>query len=110
MTVALRFGQLLAGGEYSGAHSLLSKETQKVYSPERLALAVAEMVAYAPGPILEVVLVPEGCAEGWPTKEPGDLASVYLALAGKAFNEAVSAVLMLEDGSVRLRALEWGRP
>ena len=58
------------------------------------------MIAYADGPIQRAEVLTEFVVYDWPAKKAGDVASVYLALEGDSFCEAV----------IRIRELEWGRP
>ncbi|MBJ7898840.1 MAG: hypothetical protein GC158_02715 [Cyanobacteria bacterium RI_101] len=48
--------------------------------------------------------------EDWPDKQAQDLGMVYTAFIGAGDCEAVTVVLTWEDGAVRIRSLEWGRP
>lgn len=108
--VAERFGNLLVQGDYAAALALLSSQARAVHTPENLRRAVEEMTAYAPGPIRRALLVPEGTLEDWPGRRDGELARLYVALEGDAFNEAVSVLLVREGDAIRIRELEWGRP
>jgi hypothetical protein len=48
--------------------------------------------------------------EEWPAMEEQDVANIYIALTGDNFCEAVSIIVAKEDGELRIRDLEWGRP
>ena len=48
--------------------------------------------------------------EDWPAKQDGDVASIYIALTGDGFCEAVTVIVTQQDGELRIRDLEWGRP
>ena len=106
--VAEQFGQALAKEDYPGAHALLSRELRQTYSPDALKQRVTRMTTYAPGPIREVELME--AVDDWPAKRDGDVAWVYVALTGDSFTEAVTLVLTAEDGDIRIRDIEWGRP
>lgn len=106
--IAEQFGNALANTDYIVAHALLSKEQQQLYSPEELKHRVMCMTAYAPGPIREVVAM-EAIDNWWP-KRNGDMAWVYVALTGDLFSEAVTLVLIVEEGEICIRDIEWGRP
>jgi len=108
--VAEQFGKLIGNADYVAAHSLLTKEAQAVYSPENFKESVVGMTTYGPGPIQEVEVMEEFILEDWPDKQNGDIAIVYISLAGAEFNEAVTVTLVHEAGGVRIRHLEWGRP
>jgi|ERR1051326_8457972 hypothetical protein len=108
--LAQRFGELLSIGDYESAQSLLTKETQAVNSPAYLKRNSEGMHRYAPGPITNVQTIEEGFLEDWPDKQSADVACIYVALAGNNFNEAVYLTLAQEDGELRIRDIQWGRP
>lgn len=108
--VPLAFGHAIARGDYEGAHSLLTKEAQRLHPPETLKHAVEEMIAIGDGSIRQVELMEECTLENWRDKWNGDVGYVYVALTGDSFCEAVTVTLTTEDGQVRIRELEWGRP
>jgi hypothetical protein len=108
--VAEQFGHLIAKADYAAAHALLTKEAQKIYSPEDLKAAVEWMTAYAPGPIRQVEVMSDFVLEEWPDKQDGDVAIAYVALTGDGFCEAVTVTLAQEGHNIRIRQLEWGRP
>jgi len=77
-----------------------------VHSPAKLKKAVKTMIAYDPGPIREVEVMTDMILFDWPDKEQGDLAWVYVSLAGGSYVEAVSLVLAKEAEAIRIRHLE----
>ncbi len=88
--VAQQFGELIAAGNYPAAFTLLTPE--------------------APGGIQEVQVMEEGIVLDWPAKQPGDVASVYVALTGVGFAEAVTVTVVQRNGNLLIRNLVWGRP
>lgn len=108
--VAQRFGEAIAAGNDAVAFELLTPEAQAVCTPESLRAAVATMTAGAPGGIQEVEVMEEGIVEDWPAKQPGDVASVYVALTGDGFAEAVTVIIVQRNGNLLIRHLDWGRP
>ena len=108
--VAQHFGEAIAAGNYAAAFELLTPEAQACYTPERLKGAVASMTADAPGGIQDVQVVEEGIVEDWPAKQPGDVASVYVALTGVGFAEAVTVTVVQRHHNLLIRHLDWGRP
>jgi hypothetical protein len=109
-SVALCFGEFLAKNAFRDAWVLLTPEAQRLYPPEEMKRQIEEMTAYAPGPILEVTLPPEGILEQWPDKRAGDMGRVYVALTGEGFNEAVTVLLTVYENVVKIGELDWGRP
>ncbi len=108
--VAQHFGEAIAAGNHAAAFELLTPEAQAIYTPESLKAAVATVTADAPGGIQEVQVIEEGIVEDWPAKQPGDVASVYVALTGDGFAEAVTVAIVQRNGNLLIRHLDWGRP
>jgi hypothetical protein len=48
--------------------------------------------------------------ESWPGKEPSDVGWVYVGIGGDVYSEAVTVVVTLEDGELKVRTVEYGRP
>ena len=108
--VAQHFGNSIAANNYPAAFELLTPEAQALYTPESLKATVATMTDAAPGGIQEVMVIEEGILEDWPAKQPGDVASVYVALTGVDFAEAVTVTVVQRNSNLLIRHLEWGRP
>jgi len=108
--LAQQFGAFIANENYSGAHALLTTEAQRVHTKTKMKRSSVGMRSYAPGPFLNVVVMEDFILEDWPTKQDGDVASIYIALDGDDFCEAVSVIVTQQDGELRIRDLEWGRP
>ncbi len=106
--VADQFGKLIANADYRAAHLLLTQETQETYSVEDLKASVEQTIDYWSGPIEEVMA--DLILEDWPNKQEKDIGMVYVSLIGEGVCEAVTVVLAREQGSIRIRELEWGRP
>jgi hypothetical protein len=108
--IAEQFGQHIADADYSAAHSLLTKEAKQKYTPEGFKQSFEEMTAYEPGSIHRLEVRPEFMLGEWPEKGADDVGSVYVGLFGEEYVEAVTLVLAREDGDIRIREVEWGRP
>jgi len=108
--VAEQFGHAVAKGDFATAHALLTEEAQRIHSAEVMKQAVADMTAYADGPIQHVVVDSGFVVDDWPDKQDGDVAWVYVALTGDSFVEAASVLLATTGDGVRIRQVEWGRP
>ena len=48
--------------------------------------------------------------EDWPGMSAEDRAMVYVPLEGDEFSEAVTLTISASDESLRISAIEWGRP
>jgi len=108
--VAQDFAQRVADADYAAAHNFLTKTAKQTYSPEGFQRSFERMTAYEPGPIRKVDIDPEFTLEDWPAKQPDDVAFVYVGLFGDDYVEAVSLTVSREDGELRIREVEWGRP
>jgi hypothetical protein len=106
--VADQFGKLIAKADYRAAHVFLTKEAQEAYSPEDFKKSVEQMTDYWSGPIEEVIS--DLILEDWPAKQDKDMGMVYVSLIGEGVCEAVTVILAEEQGDIRIRYLEWGRP
>jgi hypothetical protein len=108
--VAERFGKLIAKTDYPAAHTLLTNDAQKLYSPDDIRWTIEAMTACLAGTIRQVELPGEKVCADWPGKRTGDVASVLVRLVGDVFVEPVTVVLAEETGAIRIRHLEWGQP
>ena len=108
--LAQRFGGLIAREEYESAHKLLTKQAQSVHTVQEMGSRSEGMRRYAPGPFRSFLVMEEFMLEDWPAKQDGDVASIYISLEGDNCCEAVSVIVAQEDGDLRIRDLEWGRP
>ena len=109
-SIAQRFGDCLAKGDYGAAYALLAKELPSTTTPQTIKDAVATITSYASGPILKAEVIDDSILEDWPGKQAGDLAVVDVALNGDSFSEAVTLTLATYGDEVLIRHLEWGRP
>lgn len=46
----------------------------------------------------------------WPAKQPSDVGWAYVSIGGEVYSEAVIVVVTSENGEVRIREVEFGRP
>ena len=107
---AQEFGNLIAQENCSAAHRLLTREAQTVWTVEEMKRNSEHMRSYAPGPFTDMQVMDEYMLEKWPAMKNGDVANIYIALSGIGFCEAVSVIVSVEGGNLRIRDLEWGRP
>jgi hypothetical protein len=108
--LARQFGDLIANEDYVAAHALLTTEARTVHTAQEMRRRSESMRRYAPGPFRNMEVLEEFMLEDWPEKQPADVASIYISLEGDDFCEAVSIIVMHQDGDLRIRDLEWGRP
>jgi hypothetical protein len=107
-SVALRFANALANRDYAAAHALTSRDYRQRTSVEELRAAFEAVVPPDVGPLgpVEMGLT----MESWPDKQPADLKWMYVSIGGQVFSEAVVVVASGEDGEVRVRPVQFGRP
>src|SRR6266446_2155114 len=108
--LAHQFGELIAKEDYVAAHRMLTREGQLTWPVHEMKRRSESMRRYAPGPFTDMQVMDEYMLEDWPAMQEGDVANIYIALSGDNFCEAVSIIVAQEDGDLRIRDLEWGRP
>lgn len=103
-----QFVKMLVAKQFSDARACLTQKMQQEYSLEQLATQYEKMIAYGNGPIQV-----DGYftfMDDWPTRLPQDLGWIYISISGADFIEAVTVIVTHENGSPRIRTIEWGRP
>ncbi len=106
--VALAFSRALAQRDYPGAYALTSKQYQAGTSMEVMQAAFEAVVPRdweTVGPVETGMTL-----ETWPGKEPNDVGWAYVSIGGDVYSEAVTIVVTLEGGALKVRAVEFGRP
>jgi hypothetical protein len=103
-----RFAKALVAHQYSDAHSMLTSELQRSWSPEKLKSRYEEMVSPAGEPATV-----DGHTEfmkDWPDKKPGDIGWAYVSISGAHYAEAVTVIVAKVGDNPKIREIEWGRP
>src|SRR2546423_7831715 len=108
--LAQEFGGLIAKEDYAAAHALLTKEAKAVWPPHEMKRRSERMRSYHSGPFTSFQVMEEFILQDWPAMEDGDVASIYVSLEGDSFCEAVTVIVTEQEGALRIRDLEWGRP
>jgi hypothetical protein len=106
--VGLAFAKALASRDYDVAYALTSRDFRHHTSLKALQAAFESIVPVdwkTVGPI-EV----GETMEDWAGKGPSDVAWAYLSVGGDVYSEAVTVVIALEEGELRVRTVEFGRP
>ena len=105
---ALDFTRALAHRDYVTAYELTSSDYKSRMS---LADMQAAFDAIVPEDFGSDAPVEVGqTMEEWPGKQPDDAGWVYVSIAGDVYSEAVIVVVTLENGSLKIRDVEFGRP
>jgi hypothetical protein len=105
-----KFAEALVAEKYTDAQLLLTKEAKEIYTPERLATEYKKMVSYGDGPVKVEEFDGFMDMDDWPARQPQDIGSAYIPISGSDFSEAVTVVVSDENGSPKIREIEWGRP
>ena len=106
--LGLRFAQALSSGDYKSASAMLTPTLRAAYPPEILSQRYRDMVgedASQPDLIEVITTMTE-----WPDKLIGDIGWVYVAIAGHMYSEAVTCIVVGNEGLQHIRSIEWGRP
>ena len=106
--VALRFTTALLQRDYGPAYAMTSKEYQRSTSLEQMragfeAIVPAEWRTTAPPAVTQTLA-------SWPDKQASDVGWTYVGISGDVYSEGVTVVVMLEDDTLRIRTVEFGRP
>jgi hypothetical protein len=108
ISTGTKFASLMIKGDFSGAHSLLSKGLKAEYTADLLKYRFGEMVSYGHGPAY--LDGNNQFMENWPTRRAQDIGWSYISISGPDFAEAVTVVVSDEDGKAKISSIEWGRP
>ena len=106
--LALAFARALADGHAATAYAMTSADYQRRVSLDAMQAAYEAMV---PADFGQVTSVEVGLTmESWPDKQPADVGWAYVSIGGDVYSEAVTVVVTMDDGSLRVRDVEFGRP
>ena len=102
------FAWSLVRGDWQGAHALLNKQLRGQLSPDDLCTEYTDMTDYAETAFTDVAAQPPD--NDMPHMEDSDIAWVCVAISSDDACEAVTLMVCQEDGALRVRDVEWGRP
>jgi hypothetical protein len=105
---ALAFARSLGAREYAAAYSMTAQTYRVQNTAEQLQAAFEGIVPTDWGPVGPI----EGgqTMEDWPGKQPADLGWVYVSIGGDVYSEAITVIVVSEDGQAKIREVEFGRP
>jgi hypothetical protein len=106
--VALAFTKALAARDYEAAYALTSRAYREGTSLKAMADAFEAIVPLDWGTVAPVDV--GVTMDDWPGREPSDAGWVYVSVGGDVYSEAVTVVVTREDGELRVRTVEFGRP
>jgi hypothetical protein len=106
--VGLAFAKALASRDYDVAYAMTSRDYRDRTSLKALQAAFERIVPVdwkTVGPI-EVGKT----MEDWPGRELSDVGWAYVSVGGDLYSEAVTVVVTREEGELKVRTVEFGRP
>jgi hypothetical protein len=108
IAAALAFGNALARRDYAAAYAMTASGYQQRMPLDDMRAAFEAIVPADGGP---APAVEAGHAmDDWPGKQAGDVGWVYVSIGGAVYSEAVTVVITSENGSLKVREVEFGRP
>ena len=106
--VALAFTKALAARDYDAAYALTSRTYRESTSVSAMQAAFEAIVPIDWGTVGPVEV--GQTMEVWPGREASDAGWAYVSVGGDVYSEAVTVVVVLEEGELRIRTVEFGRP
>ncbi len=106
--LALAFARALTRRDHAAAYELTSRDYQRRVSLDAMQTAFDAVVPADFGPVTSVEA--GHTMESWPDKQAADVGWVYVSIGGDLYSEAVTIVVTMEDGNLKVRDAEFGRP
>lgn len=106
--VALAFTKALAARDYDAAYALTSRTYRESTSVKDMQAAFEAIVPIDWGTVGPIEV--GQTMEVWPGREASDAGWAYVGIGGDMYSEAVTLVVALEQGELRIRTVEFGRP
>jgi len=106
--VALAFTRTLAERQYAKAYEMTSQEYRRHSTVDKLKEDFETIVPNDFGPIAPIEVA--RTMTSWPGKQPSDLGWVYVSIGGDVYSEALVVIVTNENGNMRIREIEFGRP
>lgn len=105
---ALRFGQALLNREYARAFAMTSIGYQGRTTLDEMRAAFEAIVPpdWGTGGQVEVGQT----LDDWPGRQASDAGWVYVSIGGDVYSEALMVIVALEDGAMKVRDVDFGRP
>ena len=106
--IAMQFAKLLANRNYSDAYEMTTQEYRKRNSLEQIQEHFEAIIPMDWGAI-DPIEAGETMND-WRGKEATDVGWVYVSLGGDVYSEAVTVIIAEEEGALKVREVEFGRP
>ena|SRR5215475_5372723 len=109
--IAVAFASALVEGDFARANGLLAPQLRDQLSEATLREELYGMFrSYADGEPRSIHYDERFSMAEWPAKESHDVGWAYVSILGEDFVEAVAVIVAEVDGTLLIRAVEWGRP
>jgi hypothetical protein len=106
--VAIGFTNALTTRNYTAAYAMTSKDYRGTTSAAEMQAAFESIV---PTDWKTVGPVEIGqTMDDWPGRKPSDAGWAYVSVGGDMYSEAVVVVVTAEEGALKVRTAEFGRP
>jgi hypothetical protein len=106
--IAMQFAKLLANRNYSDAYEMTTQEYRKRNSLEQIQEHFEAIIPMDWGAIDSIEA--GETMNDWRGKEATDVGWVYVSLGGDVYSEAVTVIIAEEEGALKVREVEFGRP
>jgi len=106
--LALEFSRALACRDYRAAYNMTSGEFKSKFSCEEMQGDFELIIPADWGPADPIEI--GTTMDDWPGKRANDIEWMYVGIGGDVYSEAIVVVITDEDGVLRVRDVEWGRP
>lgn len=102
------FTEALVSRDYTRAYAMTSKDYQRRTTLQEMRTAFEAIVPtdWQTAGRVEVVQT----MENWPDKRSSDIGWAYISIGGAVYSEGVTVVVVLEDDTLKIRTVEFGRP
>ena len=107
-SAAIDFVKALANRDYDAAYALTSRNYQRRTTLSAMRKGFETIVPTDWGPMGEIGA--GQTMEEWPGKQVDDAGWVYVSVGGDMYSEAVTVVVAREDGALKVREADFGRP
>lgn len=106
--IALDFARSLAAREYTTAYAMTSESYRQRTTVDQVQTEF-EAIVPTDWAVIDPIEVGQTMTS-WPEKESADLGWAYVSLGGDVYSEAVTVVVVSENGEAKIREVEFGRP
>ena len=105
---AVAFGRALVTRDFAAAYAMTSRDYQRRATLEQMRAAFEAIVPadWGAGARVDVVHT----MDDWPGRQSTDAGWVYVSIGGDVYSEGVTVVVTAENGSLKVRDAEFGRP